>query len=219
MDVTVSELNDRNREWYVANRKRLTRGRWYVIDNETLAFGPFDSEHNMQRFFEEVGCPCSEGAYYVRAGNKNPESILETHARCSRMLTELFSTGQQHKLQYLEDQMRAMLDEMRDHSYHRGVQKDRGWDPLVEVKGDFPDHLFNECQQAVATLTTRLAQPIMIYEQLASSFRTIVTICNVALESPRSAHTAIVIALYKDAACAMQPQWPAKEERKWSLLD
>ena len=218
MDDAVSTcdpvLHELNRMWYVANRKRLTRGRWYVIDGESLAFGPFDTQQHMDWFFEEAGCPCSESAYYVCAGNKDPDSILETYTRCLHLMAEIFSKGQHKKLQFLQDEMQKMLDIMGEHSNHGAVQKDRDWSPMIEVSGDFPNSLVDKCQRAANELSVQLVMPDAPYDQLANSFSTIVTLCNTALESPRTASTAIVITLFKEAACAMrarrrsQKQWP-----------
>jgi hypothetical protein len=200
---------ERNRAWYDANRKTLVRGKWYVIDGGALALGPFDTEHAMGMFFEHVEkCSFGEHAYYVRAGNKNPDSMDETFVRCTKQLLALYRCGQHRKMMFLDDTLGAMLDEMGDHSVHdhKGTQKDRDWSPPTSDSKPFSAAKLSECQLALQLMRTGAERSVATYDDMQSDYKRITKAYNRAAEE-NSAFLREIAQIYAEAALLMRQAW------------
>lgn len=202
---------ERNRAWYAANRKLLRRGKWYIVDDGKLAMGPFNSSGDMQRYFETQPCRIGEHAYYVRAGAKDPESIDETLRRCRRLLRELHSAGQHHKLEAIEDLLYEMRADMHRQGWLTpGKYKDFEWEPPAR---DAPAPLTTDdvlvCEGAFRALLAGVARPETPYHALASSYDKIVAVRDrVIAEWGNSDELApTVLAMYDQAVGKMVGVW------------
>lgn len=201
---------ERNRAWYAANRKLLRRSKWYIIDDGKLAMGPFNSSGDMQRYFETQPCRVGEHAYYVRAGAKDPDSIDETLRRCRRLLRQLHSAGQHHKLEAVEDLLIEMRADVQRQDWLCTGYHDFEWEPPVKTA---PAPLMTDdvlaCEGAFRALLAGVARPDTPYHALASSYDKIVAVRDRVLAEwgSRNELAPTVLAMYDQAAGKMVAVW------------
>lgn len=200
---------ERNRAWYRANRRALVYGKHYIIDNGCLAMGPFDTEDALDGFWEHNSCPFSEHAYYVRAGNEDPDSIEETFARCTMLMLQLYRARQHRKLQYVEDMLGDMVYDLSCYSQRaNGEQKDRAWDPKPpEPANPLTIDDLRACGDVFATLQKLVAEPTSTYGDMARAYHTINKYCNRAVVDDDTAVADAIIRVYSEAARLMAPVW------------